>query len=319
MKDVDTDAGTPDLPNTPDPADAPVPADPPDPAPVAPGGAVPTGALHVVSRGSANGPTIVFLHGGSVAGWMWRSQSEALDEFHHLVPDLPGYGGSREVPWRTIVETADRVADLIRDRAHVDEQGRPRADVVGLSLGGLVAAVLASRHPELVRSAVLTGAPLRGLGPFMAWLSRIQLRLWSTATRWRSRARHFRVPSKSMVELVESAIGIDPRSARRVVQQVNAGIEAMLPALAFAPVPLLGLAGARESRRIRSALGAIADAPHGTVRLVPRLHHLWIFEDPPLFTDTVRAWVAEGRVDERLEHVPASLLRPPRRRRSGRS
>ncbi|WAB84355.1 alpha/beta fold hydrolase [Microcella daejeonensis] len=283
------------------------------------GGSVPAGALHVESEGPTDARTIVFLHGGSVSGWMWAPQRAGLQEFHHLVPDLPGYGGSREVPWRTIVETADRVADVIRDRAHLDEDGRARADVVGLSLGALVGAVLASRHPELVRSALLTGAPLRGLGPVMSWLSRVQLRLWSTAAYWRTRGRHYRVPSEAMAGFIESGIGIDPSSARRVVQQVNEGIEPMLPAVADAPVPLLGLAGARESRRIRSALGAIAEAPRSTVRLAPRMHHLWNLEDPALFTEVVRAWVAQGAVHARLEPVPRALLRPPRRGRSGRS
>ena len=223
------------------------------------GGSVPAGALHVESEGPADAPTIVLLHGGSVSGWMWTPQRDALDEFHRLVPDLPGYGGSRDIPWRTIVETADRVADVIRDRAHVDADGRPSAHIVGLSLGALVGAAVAARHPELVRSALLTGAPLRGLGPFMSWLTRVQLRLWSTAAYWRTRGRHYRVPSEARAGFVESGIGIDPGSARRVVQQVNEGIESMLPALADAPAPLLGLAGARESHRIRSALGAVAE------------------------------------------------------------
>jgi len=50
---------------------------------------------------------------------------------------------------------ADDVAALI---AHLK---LPRADVMGYSLGARIGAVLAARHPELMRSLIL-GAPASG-------------------------------------------------------------------------------------------------------------------------------------------------------------
>lgn len=282
------------------------------------GSAVPAGALHVETGGALDGETLVLLHGGTAGGVMWAPQREALDDFHLLVPDLPGYGGSREVPWRTMVETADRVADVIRDQAHLDADGRPGAHLVGISLGALVGAVLVARHPELVRSAMLSGTPLRGLGPFMAQVARAQFWLWRRAAFWRARAQRDRVPSEAMADVIASGIGIDVPSGRRVVEQVNTGIGELLPAVAASPARVLGIAGERESRRVRAALGVYAAGPNSVVRLAPGGHHLWNYENPELFEQTVRRWALEATAHPELRPVPASTLRPPRRGRSAR-
>ena len=44
---------------------------------------------------SATG-TVVFLHGGNVANWMWESQVRALPDFQVLTPNLPGFGTRSE-------------------------------------------------------------------------------------------------------------------------------------------------------------------------------------------------------------------------------
>ena len=40
--------------------------------------------------GPSTASTLVFLHGGGGAGWMWQPQIEVLkNDYHLLVPDLP--------------------------------------------------------------------------------------------------------------------------------------------------------------------------------------------------------------------------------------
>jgi pimeloyl-ACP methyl ester carboxylesterase len=103
--------------------------------------------------------SLLFLHGGNVAGWMWCDLAASLPENHTLIPDLPGFGASNRELWTTVAEVADSAAAIIRERAH--DGG---AHVVGLSLGAVVGTVLVARHPDLVRSAMLSGAPLRPVG-----------------------------------------------------------------------------------------------------------------------------------------------------------
>ena len=87
--------------------------------------------LSVRECGPASAPTICFLHGGGVSGWMWHPQVEALQgTYHCLVPDLPEHGLSAAIQPFTIEDAAHRVTELIRERGHGG-----RAHVIGLSAG----------------------------------------------------------------------------------------------------------------------------------------------------------------------------------------
>ena len=104
-------------------------------------------------------PTIVFLHGTRLTGSEWASQVEALgDEFHCLAPDLPGHGRAADVRF-TIDGAAERVAELIEREAHGG-----RAILVGLSLGGYVAMVVAGRWPERISGLAVSGATAEPVG-----------------------------------------------------------------------------------------------------------------------------------------------------------
>jgi pimeloyl-ACP methyl ester carboxylesterase len=85
--------------------------------------------------GAAGGPAIIFLHASGTTGAMWEDEMTRLaDRFHCLAPDLPGHGDSGEHPWRSLSDTADRIAQLVLAQASGE-----RVHLVGLSLGGAVA------------------------------------------------------------------------------------------------------------------------------------------------------------------------------------
>jgi pimeloyl-ACP methyl ester carboxylesterase len=114
--------------------------------------------LSVRECGPATAPTICFLHGGGVSGWMWGPQVEALqDTYHCLVPDMPEHGLSAAVRPFTIADTARRIAEVIRGRAHV----------IGLSEGAQVTVQLLGSAAEVVDHAIISSAllyPLPGAG-----------------------------------------------------------------------------------------------------------------------------------------------------------
>lgn len=65
--------------------------------------------MHVEELHADAAPTVLFLHGGNVAGWMWADQVAALSGHHCLVPDLPGFGRSADLDWTTLAEVADQL------------------------------------------------------------------------------------------------------------------------------------------------------------------------------------------------------------------
>ena len=108
---------------------------------------------------TGSGPPLILLHGLSGSGRWWSRNVPAFAaSFRTYTVDLPGFGQSRRVPWSRLDDTADRLADWIL------AEGLPRANVAGHSLGGAVAARLASRHPDRVDRLVLVDAAIQPQG-----------------------------------------------------------------------------------------------------------------------------------------------------------
>jgi pimeloyl-ACP methyl ester carboxylesterase len=118
--------------------------------------------IHYVERGS--GPTLVFLHGGGDSGEQsFARQLDVFAEHRHVVaPDQVGQGRTPDVPG-PLSYTA-----MMEDTAELFRMLKlNQVDVVGFSDGGILALMLAVRHPHLVRRLVISGANIapEGLNP----------------------------------------------------------------------------------------------------------------------------------------------------------
>jgi pimeloyl-ACP methyl ester carboxylesterase len=94
------------------------------------------------------GPPLLLVHGFGGAAWNFTELAPLLPGRRLIIPDLPGHGGSSPLPAPTLTGFADLLAELL------DEP----VDVLGHSMGGVVALRLAERHPSLVRRLVLAAA-----------------------------------------------------------------------------------------------------------------------------------------------------------------
>ena len=101
---------------------------------------------------TGDGPCMLLLHGllGTADAWGPATQRLAASSTVYA-PDALGIGGSDRVPNLdvSLTATAERLIELM------DSKGIVQADIVGTSHGGSVALMLASLHPERVRSLVL--------------------------------------------------------------------------------------------------------------------------------------------------------------------
>ena len=102
-------------------------------------------------QASGSGAVILFLHGLGSCGQDWMLQVPVLQKtFRVITPDLSGHGQTDKPQGRV------RVAHLASDvLGLLDTLNVERAHVVGLSLGGCVALVLALDAPQRVRSLTL--------------------------------------------------------------------------------------------------------------------------------------------------------------------
>jgi len=103
--------------------------------------------------------TIVLIHGGISSGHDdWKDTIPFLNDYHLLVPDLPGHGSARQPDADPSISTfsldaaAATISLLISNKA----RGR-RAHLIAFSIGAHVAMHLVPRHPELVLDVLLTG------------------------------------------------------------------------------------------------------------------------------------------------------------------
>ena len=115
--------------------------------------------LHSQHWGRLGGlPTVLLVHATGDTSEDWREVAVGLADDRLVVAvDLRGHGAS---PWPgsyALSELADDLVGVVATLAA--ESGRP-VDLVAHSLGGLVACLVASRRPELVRRLVLEDVPV---------------------------------------------------------------------------------------------------------------------------------------------------------------
>jgi pimeloyl-ACP methyl ester carboxylesterase len=256
--------------------------------------------LHHTESGDPASPTVVLLHGLGVTSWMWDDVAARLaDRYHCVAVDLPGQGGSHAQPWESLADTADGIAELV---GRVAPDGR--ADVVGLSLGGYVALALLARHPDVVRSAVVSGVATRPV--VRARLQGAVVRAAVVVLRSRFVARAggaamgLRGPERAAY--VDGVAALTPRTIERIYREL---LEHRLPA-GLDPVAdrLLAVAGEREVRSVRDSLADLAEAG-ATAARVPRASHAWSAQHPELFARMVADWVEHRSLPAELVRVPA--------------
>jgi len=267
--------------------------------------------LYVEEHGPSDAATIVFLHGGGGAGWMWRPQVEALqDEFHLLVPDLPEHGRSMAVAPFTIAGAVEAVADLVRARAHGG-----RATIVGLSEGAQIAVALLAAHPDLVERAIVSSALVRPMPG--AWMMSPGVVEWT----YRLTVAPFKNSEWWMRANMKGAAGVPEAFVddfRRTFQETTASSFAHVisenqafrlpPGLDRVTAPVLAVCGHGEYDVMRRSTADVAaavpgglayEAFHGRKMTVAEDHN-WNMTDPDLFDAMVRAWMTGATLPEGL-------------------
>jgi pimeloyl-ACP methyl ester carboxylesterase len=120
----------------------------------------PFGRIAYVERGS--GDAALFLHGAPLNGFQWRGAIDRLFAFRRCVaPDFMGLGYS-EIPARQSLAADAQVAMLA---ALLDTLAIAKVDIVASDSGGAVAQLFVVRHPERVRTLLLTNCDVEPDSP----------------------------------------------------------------------------------------------------------------------------------------------------------
>lgn len=233
-----------------------------------------------VTEYGADGPPVVVLHGLFGSGRNWMSVSRRLaDRCHVLAPDLRNHGSS---PWSPTHTYEAMAADL---GALLEERALGPAALVGHSMGGKAAMLLALHRPDLVaRLVVVDGAPVSYPQGFAADARAMAAADLAGATRRAEVDKQLAaaVPEPGVRAFLLQNLVLDASGPR---WRVNLPVlEAAMPTISGFPAtdgarydgPVLFVAGGRSDYVRRDQADIVLGLfPHADLTVVPEAGH-WV-------------------------------------------
>ena len=222
---------------------------------------------------------------------MWDDQIDLLTRSHRVVRyDTRGHGQSDapEGPYDFPMLVADMVSVL-------DHVGAARADVMGLSLGGMTALGLGLTHPSRVSRLVVCDARADGPAPFVSsWDDRIaavsaggmQAILAGTLARWFTPSCPPEVLARATAMILNT-----PMTGYSGCARALQGLD-YLKDLGRMQPPVLYIVGAEDLGAPKEAMAAMAAAtPDASLTILPGLAHIPNMEDPAAFAAALSGWL----------------------------
>lgn len=243
------------------------------------------------------GPTVLFLHALGTDHSLWEAQAKSIcSRRQWLAPDMRGHGATP--PSGAEALSFERLAnDLI---VLFDRHAISKASVVGISVGGEIAQVLAALHPDRVERLLLVStacvtrpdrAALWGERIAEAHANGMQAVAERAVRRWFTSSFQREHPEvvaswQSIVAntSLEGYVGI-----ARTIQHMD--LRPMLPKIACPTLVLSGdLDGATGPATGEEIGSLIPGAQH---RVIEGAGHLWNLELPARFNAELARWLGD--------------------------
>ena len=247
--------------------------------------------LYFKEKGLGNAETIIFLHGGAMAGWMWDDQLKAFNDYHCIVPDLPEHGLSSDVKPFTIGNSAEIILDLIHEHTI-----NGNANLVGMSLGAQIIVQILSKAPKLVDHAFISGTMIRSSSHSETFLKllnyaiKVYKPVKDTDFFINANMRTYNMPKNLFDKFKESTLHVNDDSLDRILTE---SMLFKLPnGLEKVKAPVLVMTGEKDYKIIKeSANDLITSLPTSIGYMAPKLGHTWNLEDSKLFNWVLRRWI----------------------------
>lgn len=230
------------------------------------------------------GEPVLLIHGVGICGEIWTPQLDALAETHRIiVPDLLGHGESDLPP------PAAGLADYIRQIAELmNALDLPAANIVGHSMGALIALGLAIAHPQRVlRVAALNAVYKRTAQQREAVVRRAQslgpegplADIEVTLERWLGPPA---ARDPAAAALIEACLArTDPRGYARAYAIFAMSDEAHAGRLEAIRAPALYFTGALDHNSSPEMSAQMArETPQGCAVVLPEARHMMAVTHP---------------------------------------
>jgi 3-oxoadipate enol-lactonase len=252
---------------------------------------VETSTGRVAYREAGEGPVLVCLHGLGGGALSWQNQFAGLSDTRRVISwDCPGYGGSADHA-SGAPSPADFADALIEMLAGAGVTGE--FDLVGHSMGGVVAPQVVARHPGRVRRLVLSATRV-GFRDWGSYEQRLKQRDEMTSEEFgRTRAENMcgvsaSAASKAAVAAIASEIR--PSGYRGAVHVLS--VSDNTAEVAALTIPVLVVAGAEDRVAPEEATLALAAAIPGARRVVIQdAGHAAYIEQAAVYNDLLREFL----------------------------
>lgn len=206
-------------------------------------------------------PDLILLHGAGQSSDAWRGVIAGLPE--HVTPHALEYGSGSTF---TLSTAAARVLN------YLDTRRLEHVVLCGLSLGGIVAALVAAKRPEQVTALLLSGIQVRP-NRFLMHLQNTVIRALPTHAVERAGGR----PKRELLHILDVAAGTD-----------------LAPVLPSISAPALVLCGTKDRPNLPAAHQAAELLPNSRLELIPGVGHAWNTSHPALFAERITRFVYPG-------------------------
>jgi pimeloyl-ACP methyl ester carboxylesterase len=248
-------------------------------------------------RAEGEGEPIVFIHGVGMNKDVWEPQLDAFAATYRVVVyDMLGHGGSPLPPAEpTLSNYAGQLCRLL------DALGIDRANIVGHSMGSLVALAFAMTHPDRVLRLVALNAVYdrtpeqrAAIETRAATLARegMDATLDGTLARWFGELEEGPVAEKAR-QVRTWLEAVDPIGYARTYGLFATSDDAFVGKLERLAMPALFLTGEYDlnsSPEMSRRMAAIA--PNGVARVVPGERHMMSFTSPETINPILREFLS---------------------------
>ncbi|MBO0992582.1 alpha/beta fold hydrolase [Bacillus sp. SD088] len=256
--------------------------------------------MFVKEAGDQTGPLLVFIHGGGVSGWMWNQQLDYFNEYHLLIPDLPGHGGSRE---ESVFSIKDSAEELIR---WIEMRGSDKkVIVVGFSLGAQILVEMLHQEPELIDYAVINSALVRPnslLRGFIRPMVKFTAFLVKNRAFAQLQSKELYIDEENFETYFQESKEMKTEMLIQVLQEnMNYAIPQNYPQ---ARVEILVTIGEKEKNMMRkSAEDLVSAHPKSKGIIFPQVGHGIPLANPDLFNQTLTAWINQQPLPKELQRL----------------
>jgi len=252
-----------------------------------------------VLHSEGEGEPLLLLHPLVVDRRVWDGIAAELPGFRVLTYDFPGHGETPPPSRPTSIEEhAEQLAAML------DAEGLSGVHVAGVSLGGLVAQVLAATRPDLVASLAIVDAVATYPEPVrqqwrdrqvsareqgMEHLVEPTLALWFTAS-----AREQGHPAVEQVR--RAVLEMDPEGYARTCESLETvDLTALVPSIS---APTLVVCGEDDAPPFTEAAADLAARlPGATIVWLAPARHAGVLEQPGQFRTALLEFLTTDRGD----------------------